>query len=457
LAITTFAQPGALDLSFNPGTGTDNVVYASAILSDGKILIGGVFTTYNGLVKRSIARLYTDATLDTLFDPGTGANGVIRAISVQNDDKIIINGQFTNYNGVSRKYIARLNDDGSLDPSFNVGSGANDFVHTNALQSDGRILIGGQFTSYNGTARNRIARLNQNGTLDTTFNPGTGVSFSSLYAIQILNDGKIIIGGTFSSYNGTPINNIARLNANGTLDTTFNVGTGVGGYVTSISLQSDGKIIVGGDFSNYNGIPMKNIARLNSDGTLDSTFIMQGSGLNSSLLSTSIQSDGKIIIGGYFSNFNGISRNKIARLNMDGTLDLNFIPGTGASSNIQTTCIQSDGQIIIGGQFNSYNGTTRNRIARVQNDGIVNISSMTHLDANIKFFPNPTNGEFTIQADDLIDASLSVYNSTGQLIIQQKNISGNNITIDLNNQANGLFIVELIQKSKSKRFKIAKQ
>ena len=151
-----------------------------------------------------------------------------------------------------------------------------------AIQSNGRILIGGDFSNYNGTARRGMARLNSSGTIDTSFNPGTGLNggFPNGSPFKIVVDaaGKILIGGAFTSYNGVSRNGIARLNANGSLDTTFNPGTGVaqtGGQdvsVNAIAVQPDGKILIGGRFNNYNGVFRGRIARLNPDGSLDTSF-----------------------------------------------------------------------------------------------------------------------------------------------------------------------------------------
>ncbi len=150
-------------------------------------------------------------------------------------------------------------------------AGANGAVYTTILQPDGKILIGGQFTTYNGITANRIARLNTDGTLDTTFTVGTGAD-SSVNTITLQPDGKILIGGAFTTYNGTTVNHVARLNADGTLDTTFVTGTGTNGSVFTIALQPDGKILIGGWFTTYNGTTANYIARLNTDGTLDTTF-----------------------------------------------------------------------------------------------------------------------------------------------------------------------------------------
>jgi uncharacterized delta-60 repeat protein len=253
-----FAQPGTMDLSFNPddvgfgnGDGPNSTVRTTAIQSDGKIIIGGFFTSFNGTSQNRIARLNNDGSLDTTFNPGTGANNEILTLVLQSDGKIIVGGDFSTFNGVIRTRIARLNTDGSLDTTFNPGTGANNDVVSIVIQNDGKIIIAGRFVSFNGFSRSRIARLNNDGSLDTSFNPGTGAN-DEILTTTVQSDGKIIIGGRFESFNGTPQNYIARLNTDGSVDTTFNPGTGADFYVETTALQSDGKIIIGGLFSSFN-------------------------------------------------------------------------------------------------------------------------------------------------------------------------------------------------------------
>ncbi|MDP4277411.1 MAG: delta-60 repeat domain-containing protein, partial [Bacteroidota bacterium] len=250
------AQTGANDFTFNPsipgfGNGANNDIRSTAIQSDGRIIIGGNFTSYNETAINRIGRINADGSLDLTFNTGVGANSFVTKTIIQNDGKIIISGLFTSYNGIPRNRIARLNTDGSLDGTFNSGTGANNDILTTAIQSDGKIIIGGYFTSYNGTPRNHIARLNADGTLDNAFNPGTG-EYSYILSIAIQSNGEIIIGGDFTSYNGTARNHIARLNIDGTLDDTFNPESGTNGDIVTITIQSDEKIIIGGYFTSYN-------------------------------------------------------------------------------------------------------------------------------------------------------------------------------------------------------------
>jgi uncharacterized delta-60 repeat protein len=360
---------GTLDASFNPGTGANSTVDAMAIQADGKLLTAGVLTVYNSAVVNYLTRLNTNGTKDVVFNPGNSANNVITDIGIQSNGKILIAGTFTSYNGAAVTRLARLNVDGSLDVSFNPGTGANSTINAIAIQSDGKIIIAGAFTNYGGTARNYIARVNSNGTIDASFNPGTGAS-AAINKVVIQADGKIVIAGTFLTYNGTTVNRVARLNTNGSLDASFTMGTGFNNTVSSLLLQNDGKIILGGVFTTYNGITNNRIIRLNADGTADAGFTI-GTGANNSVNAIELQADSKILIGGAFTNYNGTGRNRIARLNTDGTLDVSFTPGTGANNTVTYIALMSDNKIAIAGSFTTYSGTARARIALLNPTGVL--------------------------------------------------------------------------------------
>ena len=395
ISTSVIGQSGLNDPTFNTfdnglfgdGSGCDGVVNTSIIQTDGKIIIGGGFTSYHGASIKGLARLNIDGSRDVGFNPGDGANSWVFSTAMQPDEKIIAVGDFTSFNGLSINRVVRLNSDGSLDPTFNLGMGANIEVRIVALQSDEKIIIGGSFTSYNGITINRIARLNNDGSLDASFNPGIGPN-NSIYTIAIQPDGKIIIGGDFTSYNGVSTNHVARLNADGSLDASFNPGTSANNTVLATAIQSDGKIVIAGFFTSFNGAARNYIARLNANGSLDATF-NPGFGADNNVWTTALQPDGKIIIGGDFTSFNGVPINRIARLNSNGTLDSFFNPGTGTNNSIFTSVLQPDGKLIIAGDFSFYNDNSRNRIARVlnciQNEGTdvqIACSSYTWIDGN---------------------------------------------------------------------------
>ncbi|MBL0912280.1 MAG: T9SS type A sorting domain-containing protein [Bacteroidia bacterium] len=366
-----FAQPGALDTSFAPGLGANNAITAIARQADGKIVIGGNFVNYNGnaLAKR-FGRVNANGSLDTTFNPGTNVglagSGLIGSIEIQADGKIVMGGNFTVYNAVSRMRIARVNTDASLDLSFDPLGGISGQVADMLIQPDGKYLVSGIISAYNNnySVGNDIIRIDPStGQLDNTFANMTGTN-AQVKVIALQADGKILIGGDFTSYNGVPVGRIARLNADGTLDNTFSGSASA--TVNAITLQTDGKILVGGDFYTFNGTVVNRITRLNSDGTLDNTF-SSGSGANMVVHAIALQPNGKILIGGQFNTYNGDQIGHLTRLNTDGSRDLTFNPGNPGCDNTLTNIIVEPGAqtAIIAGHFENYNSISRNRIARV--------------------------------------------------------------------------------------------
>lgn len=366
---------GTKDTSFNIGTGFSSTVTSTAIQSDGKILVGGVFQSYNGVTENRIVRLNTDGTKDTTFNTGTGFDSVVNTLAVQSDGKVLVGGYFANYKGVAAKRIIRLNTDGTTDTSFNPTPGVADvpfgqYVSTIAIQTDGKILLGGNLLYYNNLLQNSIIRLNTDATKDTTFNSGVGFNEKVLCS-AVQSDGKILLGGFFK-YKESIANRIIRLNTNGTIDTTFNTGSGFtdnNSVVRSIAIQSDGKILVGGAFGTYNGASGKiSIIRLNTDGTIDTSF-NTGTGFNGLVYTLAIQSDGKILVGGTFSTYNGVAQNFIIRLNTDGTKDTTFNTGNGFDSHINSIVLQPDGKILVGGDYFRYDLNLNNFLIRLNTNG----------------------------------------------------------------------------------------
>lgn len=350
-------RPGSLDTSFHPGEGANDAIRSLAVQADGKVLIGGYFATVNGTNRVRIARLTATGSLDTTFDPGTGADGSVNRIAVQDDGKILIAGDFSTVNGTSCGHVARLNSGGSLDTGFIKGAGANGQINVLVLQSDGKIIVAGGFTTFNSTNRNYIARINSDGSLDTTFDPDPSVVNATLYAAAIQSDGKILIAGNF-------LKRIVRLNTDGTVDTGFNPGTGANAGILALALQGDGRILIGGDLTAFNGTPRNYLARLNADGSLDSGFD-PGTGANSTVWTMLVDAEGRILIGGFFTTYTGTARQYIARINTDGSLDTSFDPGTGASNVVYALALQSDGKILVGGIFINYDGIFCPRVARI--------------------------------------------------------------------------------------------
>jgi len=219
MSIAAYAD-GEVDTSFNPPIPSiEGGIEAMALQQDGKVIIGGGFDTVNGITRKHIARLNTDGSLDTTFNAST--NYVPHAIAIQSDGKIIVGGE----------YVDRFNADGSVDTAFSsvyIGDYIGGNVDAIAIQPNGKIIVAGVFTKVNTTSFHRIVRLNSNGSIDTNFYNGLTILGGHLYSVAIQTDGKIIIGGSFSTINGTSITNIARLTSTGQFDSTFNAKLDVG-------------------------------------------------------------------------------------------------------------------------------------------------------------------------------------------------------------------------------------
>jgi uncharacterized delta-60 repeat protein len=357
---------GGIDSSFNTGDGFDNLVFNITQLSDNRIIVGGGFTAYKGNSLNNIAKLNLDGSVNNSFNIGTGFDSIVLSIAEQSDNKLLIGGVFLLYSGSSSNRIIRLNSDGSIDGSFIIGSGFNSGVQDIKIQPDDKILVGGDFTSYSGISSNYIIRLNDDGSVDGTFNIGTG--FDDLVTtISIQSDDKILVGGGFTGYTGDSFSKIIRLNTDGSVDNTFTVGSGFDNTVETISIQSDGKILVGGGFTSYSGVSSNGIIRLNDDGSVDTTFNV-GTGFDNSVREIITQSDGKILVGGDFTDYNGVLVNRIVRLDDDGSVDTTFNIGAGFNDPVTTISIQPDNKILVGGAFIQYDGDSSNFITRLFGD-----------------------------------------------------------------------------------------
>ena len=285
-------------------------------------------------------------------------------LALQSDGKPIIGGFFKTVGGQKFQYVARLQSNGALDPGFATGTNVNNTVKRWPFNPTAKVLIGGDFTAYNTTTRTRLARLNSDGSLDNTFNPGAGAD-NTVNAILVQPDGKIIVGGTFGKVSGVSLASIARLNSDGSLDASFNPGgAGAWSWVNGMALQSDGKIVIGGPFTTYNATTRRGVARLLPSGALDTTFD-PAIGADNWVNSVALQPDGKLAVGGIFTNFNNLVVNHVTRLGSGGLPDSGFAVGSGFNDAVQCLIRCADGTMVAGGLFTSYNGTTANRIARL--------------------------------------------------------------------------------------------
>jgi uncharacterized delta-60 repeat protein len=382
-ALIDGSAPGQVDLSFDfeNAHAPNGTVRALAVQPDGKVLVGGYFTKIGTTSRAYLARLTPDGAVETSFDAkiGTGANYFVYALKVQPDGRVLVGGRFSSIEGKPKASLARLNPDGTLDTNFATrvtSGGPFPNVYSLGLQPDGRILVGGNFGQVNGESRNGIARLNADGTLDAAFNPGKGTGYyRDVYSVAVQVDGKIILGGNFRKVDGHDRADLARLHPDGQLDLEFTTGTSGRSVVNFVGVQPDGKILVAGDFTSIGRKMRPQIARLHADGSLDESFNPGHGTANKAssgeINTVALQTDGKVVIGGRFSSVQGKGRNDIARLNADGTVDRSFRPmsGTGAAENyvVYSVALQTDQSLLIGGRFSSVNLFSRTNVARLLN------------------------------------------------------------------------------------------
>ncbi len=385
-----FSQTLFRDIAFNANEPTANTsVRNIAVYPDQKILICGDFSNYNGVLKQSLIRLLSDGQPDLSFTPPV-MNGLVHSIAIQPwDQKVVIGGSFTLANGTAANGVARFNHDGSRDATFNIGSGIGSgysgelsvrsvVIVDDADPSRRRIYAGGQFQVFNGASigtRGGLVRLFENGARDAAYDPM--VTNGPVYAMRADADGKLVIGGEFWNVGGATQVRVARINADGTRDAGFNTNPfGPYSSVTSVAIDSAGRVLLGGWFTQYNGLDYKHMVRLLPDGKVDTSLHM-GSGFQGGLStytngtearSFAFLKDGTIVVGGNFTSYNGIACNNIICIQPDGSVS-DWSIGDGFDNNIMTLQIQEpmpgEERVLAGGFFNSYQSYTQGTVMRL--------------------------------------------------------------------------------------------
>lgn len=377
--------PGSVDTTFSNFTSTtDSDVNTIAIQSDGKYLLGGYFTTYDGVTSQGIVKINTDGSIDDSFTSPLTSQQYPFTIVIQSNGKILVGG-----NDGSNSFIMRLNSDGSQDSGFTTSKlGLYNNVNFIALLSDGSIIVPyipkyGDFNSElsdyisNPSSLNiMLIKLNSDGSLNTEFNANFDSQMSddiSFHSATVLsNDSVLLVGSSYSAehYKG----GIVKINANGTpADDFYYEGTGIGegGSVDDVEVNSNGKIWISGTFTEYNGVANTNVAKLNSDGTLDSSFVSFISVLSEDdsyeITRLAIQPDGKVIGTGFIYGESDEDYRMIARFNADGSKDITFDDGSGNTDSDYFMDIQllPDNQLLAGGYFATYDGEEYVNLIRI--------------------------------------------------------------------------------------------
>ena len=357
-SITAFTQNLIIDDTFTPTvSGGVNLI---EVQNDQKILIAGGFSSVNGITRQKVARLNADGSLDMSFNASSviNAGSIIKSMSVLPDGKILLGGEFgtVGMNMNQFKVVLRLNADGTLDNTFTsfpyiTGGG----VKKAEALANGKILICGDLQSPNGNQRFWLARYNFDGSYDSSF---TTEINGSCEDIEVQPDGKYLIAGYFTSVNSGAKTGLARFNTDDSLDTSFNItpNPNSSSAYFGIELQTDGKIL---GFQVNTPFPRR-MVRLNADGSTQTVFAVQSADVRGS----AVQADGKPIIVGNFNNSSNIS-NQFNRFNTDGSFDLSMNQLSFCCNDPWDVAIQTDGKILVGGFFSTINGVSRPALARL--------------------------------------------------------------------------------------------
>ena len=406
--VETINQPaGTVDKTYNAYF--NNNIYSLALQTNGQLLAAGDFTLADGITRNRIARLNIDGTLDDKFATDVnGADNSVRTVVSQSDGRVLIGGFFATVNNVNRAAIARLNYDGTLDTVFDPGSGADSPVYAigeiyvgPVTNTNRRIVVGGSFSKIGGVTSPCIGRFDDDGTVDAGFSTvgANGTVYAiAVYSTNDVNSGKILVVGDFTQIGGVARRHIARLNMDGTVDATFNPGAGANDSIRAIAIQQDGNIVIGGLFTMVGNSALNHVGRLNPNGLVDPTF-NPGPGVNDVVNSLALQEDHKIVVAGFFTQANGLTRNRVTRMNPDGTLDLAINFGTGANDFISSVVIQADERLVVGGGFTQFNGLSEPHIARLYGLTTPGPGTLTFSAASYQVSESSTNAVITILRD----------------------------------------------------------
>ena len=344
---------GSIDPSFNAGAGADRDVYGLAVQDDGKILVGGIFSSFNGQTRQGIVRLQPNGALDTgfaavTFDPDqtSGSPGIRSNIIVQPDGKILIAGNFSGVNGTSRNGIARLDPDGTLDSTFvptavRSGTGGHQPIGAIALQPDGKILAAGRFAPVGSNMISPLVRMSSQGAVEHYFpgrinqtSPPTTRPFGR--ALKLLPNGDTIVAG----------DRLYLYSAAGTERTGSQANT-VAGVAFGLDTTSDGRILLAGDrLYLANGVNV-GVQRFSPEGVRDTSFNVGEFQREVLPQSFAVHTDGRIWLAhGLIRRVDGLPRRGAARLNRDGTLDPSAPSLDTFASGIS---LQSDDRVVLFG------------------------------------------------------------------------------------------------------------
>lgn len=379
--LVRFNPNGSIDAAFQQNVGQVGATYRVALQPNGQLLLTsftGTSLTAGGLSRTALLRLNADGSADATFDAGAGPTtaqpgslGSVDFTLPLPNGQVLVTGLFDRFGGMPANGVARLSATGAVDATFNAGgSGPNDYVVGAVYLPSGKLLVNGYFSSFNGTARHGLARLNANGTLDPTFDPSLALgNGSSIDNIAVQPDGRILVAGHVLAAGSTVQRALARLLPDGGADNSFNAPTGFGlgtiysFYGDAMAVQADGKILLANHSAAYGPV-----VRLNADGSLDATYqASTGPGFN--IFSLTLLSSGSLLQAGNYSVLGPNSRNALVQTDAAGALDPTFQPTFQVPGAVNCLALQADGKLLAGGNFSDVNGLASGALARFNPNG----------------------------------------------------------------------------------------
>lgn len=466
--------PGSVDHGFDPGDGFEvaqQLFQTMRVLvqPDGKVLVGGDFLSYHDLEKGSFVRLGPDGVQDAAFNASNALTGIVRDIALDPENGRILLAGITNLApGTPGGGMAVLLADGTVDPGFSTGggfTGGNQIVTAVAVQ-DGKYLVGGRFFQYQGITRRFLTRLNADGSVDPTFpQPFNAYMEGNIHKILVLpNEDFVVIGALgFDSFETHA--RIWYFNADGGLNATLTNAMGqINGVLQDIHRLENGQLLILGTMTSYAGQSVAGrLIRIGPDGTLDNTFssglvgLTQGGFQGTLTRRMAVQADGRVVVVGYFTNVAGTAYKSIVRLNSDGTIDPEWDPGTGFDHPTTDVAVTDDERIYVVGEFWQYDGTPRSGIVRIHGEA-TNATGMAAAGmSDVRSWPNPAQDLLHFDAPAGIDR-LQVIDPAGRVLMEQMSTPVLPLTIDVRRLAPGSYLLRTWHATESRvdRFVIAR-
>lgn len=419
---------GANVSSFAPVLQERGVVLSMALQADGRIVAGGRFSEINGTPTRNLARFNANGTLDATFTANAAVlGGYVRDVQLQADGKIVLSGQFISAGGLTRAAVARLLPSGLCDPAFAPALPPSSIFNVQeanyvAIQPDGQVLASGNLLPAGATVARPVLRFATTGLQDASFQISASAYSNYIYPLLVQPDGKIITAGLdYPDASGrVGYESVTRLLPNGSIDPAFvriPVTPNGTASIWQLDQYPDGRLLAGGNFSNYGSASAGNMVRFLATGALDATFT---SPIGSFVVqATAIQPNGRVLAAGV--NYGGGSNPPIIRLLNDGTFDASFIRAQGPAygSWVRKIIVQPDGGILVAGDFYTAAGQVRQGLIRLLDSNVLHVASQ-QTEAATAAWPVPTHGDLHLTLDAVArPQQVQLLDALGRVVLTQ--------------------------------------